>query len=90
MCAKSLSVVVVLLGVLSMGGTAVAQEAEIQSVVPNASVEQGANEQPADWSYYAWDKEQSRGWWADEHARSGSRSLGMQGLNSGCRGDDLA
>lgn len=71
------------IALLLAGYTAGAQEAQVESLVPNAGAEDGAGDQPDGWSFYAWEKEQSRGWWADEHAFSGSRSLGMQGLNSG-------
>ncbi len=58
-----------------------AQEVEIESAVPNASFEGGAGDEPADWSFYSW--QDSRGWWDDAHAHSGTRSLGLQGLNGG-------
>ncbi|NLO04818.1 MAG: DUF4091 domain-containing protein [candidate division WS1 bacterium] len=53
------------------------------AAVPNAGFEEGEGEAPVGWSYYAWDKEASRGWWDDEIAHTGARSVGMQGLNSG-------
>jgi len=78
-----MSVVIMLIGLLLAGCTAGAQDAGVESLVPNASLEDGAGDQPTDWGYYAWDQENSRGWWDDEHAYSGERSLGMQVLNSG-------
>ena len=80
---NAMSVAIMLIGLLLAACTAGPQDVAVESLVPNASVEDGAGDQPDDWGYYAWDKENSSGWWADEHAYSGERSLGMQGLNSG-------
>jgi len=52
-----------------------------ESLAPNASLEEGEGQQPAAWSFYSW--EASEGWWDDEFAHSGSRSLGLRGLNGG-------
>ncbi len=60
---------------------AAAQEGEVVSLAPNPSFEQGAGEEPADWSYYSW--QDSRGWWDTEHAHTGARSLGLEGPNGG-------
>jgi len=66
---------------LLAGCTAGAQEPEVGSLAPNPSFEQGAGDEPADWSYYSW--RDSRGWWDAEHAHTGSRSLGLEGPNGG-------
>ena len=55
--------------------------AEPVSMAPNPGFEQGDDGQPAGWRFYNW--ESSEGWWDGEVARSGSRSLGLQGLNGG-------
>ena len=67
--------------ILLVAGCAAAQEPEFVSLVPNPSFEQGAGDDPADWSYYSW--RDSRGWWDAEHAHAGSRSLGLEGPNGG-------
>lgn len=64
-------------------GIAEAQEPPIESLAPNPSVEEGEGDEPEGWTFYAWDRETSRGWWDGEHARTGSRSLGMQGRDCG-------
>lgn len=51
------------------------------SLAPNAGLEQGTGDQPAAWQFYSW--QASRGWWADEHAHTGTRSLGLRGVNGG-------
>jgi len=66
---------------LLAGCRAGAQEAAVESLAPNPSFEEGAAGQPAEWGFYSW--QDSRGWWADDQAHSGSRSLGLEGLNGG-------
>lgn len=52
-----------------------------ESLAPNPSAEEGRDGQPAGWSFYSW--KDAQGWWDDQQARSGARSLGLKGLNGG-------
>ena len=52
-----------------------------RSLAPNPSFELGEGDKPADWSFYSW--QDSQGWWNDQFAHSGNRSLGLRGLNGG-------
>ncbi|MGD8238451.1 MAG: DUF6067 family protein [Armatimonadota bacterium] len=52
-----------------------------QSLAPNSSFERGEGGKPADWSFYSW--EGAEGWWDDKVAHSGSRSVGLRGINGG-------
>ncbi|MEA3403210.1 MAG: DUF6067 family protein [Armatimonadota bacterium] len=63
------------------GCLVVAQEAPTGSLVPNAGIEEGVGEEPAEWRFYSW--QDSEGWWEAQRAHSGSRSLGISGLNGG-------
>ncbi len=68
--------------VCAMMGCAQEQAAVIpESLAPNWSFEMGEGDTPEGWSYYSW--QASRGWWADENAHSGDRSLGLEGPNGG-------
>lgn len=58
-----------------------AQQVPFDSLAPNPSFERGVGDQPANWSFYSWN--QSRGWWDTQHAHTGSRSVGLEGLNGG-------
>lgn len=73
--------ILALCSALHAGCPAAAQPVDLDSLAPNPSFEDGAGEQPADWSYYSW--QASRGWWDAEHAHSGARSLGLEGPNGG-------
>lgn len=52
-----------------------------ESLAPNSSFERGEGDKPAAWSFYSW--EGSEGWWDDKVAHSGSRSVGLRGINGG-------
>jgi hypothetical protein len=51
------------------------------SLAPNAGFEEGAGDRPAAWSFYSW--KDSAGWWDNQFAHSGKKSLGLRGPDGG-------